>query len=111
VVQHALGKHTTISRIQGAKLKTKREIRVTNLCTKVPAEFLKMTVVHELAHLRQHNHDKESYQLCTYTEPVCRSIIAIIGCLGCFTLIFVLVGFFVFIAIGILHLVYCQLQR
>jgi hypothetical protein len=28
-----------------------------------------MIVVHELAHLKEHNHDKAFYQLCQYMEP------------------------------------------
>ncbi|MBC7680724.1 MAG: M48 family metallopeptidase, partial [Ferruginibacter sp.] len=31
--------------------------------------FLKMITVHELAHLKERNHDKPFYQLCTYMEP------------------------------------------
>lgn len=69
VVQHALGTHTTISRVQGSKLKAKREIRIASLFKEVPPAFLKMIVVHELAHLRERNHDKAFYQLCTYMEP------------------------------------------
>ena len=69
IVQHALGTHTTISRVQGNKLKAKREIRVASLFKDTPPEFLKMIVVHELAHLRERNHDKAFYQLCTYMEP------------------------------------------
>jgi predicted metal-dependent hydrolase len=34
-----------------------------------PPEFLKMIVVHELAHLRERNHDKAFYQLCCHMEP------------------------------------------
>ena len=69
IVQHALGTHTTVSRVQGSKLKAKREIRVASLFKDCPPEFLKMIVVHELAHLRERNHDKAFYQLCTYMEP------------------------------------------
>ena len=69
IVQHALGTHTTVSRVQGNKLKAKREIRVASLFKDGPAEFLKMIVVHELAHLRERNHDKSFYQLCAYMEP------------------------------------------
>ena len=69
IVQHALGTHTTISRVQGNKLKAKREIRVASLFKDTPPEFLKMIVVHELAHLRERSHDKPFYQLCTYMEP------------------------------------------
>ena len=34
-----------------------------------PAEFLSMITVHELAHLREREHDKAFYKLCTYMEP------------------------------------------
>lgn len=69
VVQNALGTHTTVSRVQGSKLKSKREIRIAALFKDAPTEFLRMIVVHELAHLRERNHDKAFYQLCTYMEP------------------------------------------
>ena len=69
VVQNALGTHTTISRVQGNKLKAKREIRIASLFKETPAPFLSMITVHELAHLRERNHDKAFYQLCTHMEP------------------------------------------
>ena len=69
VVQHALGTHTTIARVQGSKLKAKREIRVASLFKHVPEDFLKMIAVHELAHLKERQHDKAFYQLCNYMEP------------------------------------------
>lgn len=69
VVHHALGTHTSVSRVQGAKLKAKREIRIAALFRNVPPEFLRMIVVHELAHLKEKAHDKAFYQLCTYMEP------------------------------------------
>ncbi len=69
IVQQALGTHTTVSRVQGAKLKAKREIRIAALFKDCPPEFLRMIVVHELAHLREREHDKAFYQLCTYMEP------------------------------------------
>ncbi len=69
VVQHALGTHTTISRVQGNKLKSKRELRVASLFKDTPEPFLKMIVVHELAHLREREHDKAFYKLCTHMEP------------------------------------------
>ena len=53
VVQNALGTHTTISRVQGSRLKTKHEIRIASLFKDAPPEFLRMIVVHELAHLRE----------------------------------------------------------
>ncbi len=68
VVNQALGLHTSISRVQGTKLKAKREIRVSALFKFVPQEFLTMIVVHELAHLKCKDHDKAFYKLCTHME-------------------------------------------
>lgn len=69
VVRNALGTHTSISRVQGLKLKTKREIRVATVFREMPPEFLRMIVVHELAHIKEREHDKAFYQLCQYMEP------------------------------------------
>lgn len=69
VIQHALGTHTAISRVQGQKLKAKREIRVASVFREGPPEFLRMITVHELAHLKERDHDKAFYQLCAYMEP------------------------------------------
>lgn len=69
VIKQALGTHTTISRVQGAKLKTKREIRVAAIFKEMPTEFLRMIVVHELAHMKEREHDKAFYQLCQHMEP------------------------------------------
>jgi len=69
VIQHALGTHTTVSRVQGTQLKAKREIRVASLFKTTPPEFLKMIVVHELAHMKEREHGKAFYQLCEHMEP------------------------------------------
>ncbi len=66
VMKHALGTHTAISRVQGDKLKASREIRIATVFRDAPAEFLKMIVVHELAHLKEAEHNKAFYQLCTH---------------------------------------------
>lgn len=68
VIKNALGTHTYVSRVQGSKLKTKNEIRIASLFKWVPEEFLKMIPVHELAHLKEKDHNKAFYQLCTYME-------------------------------------------
>ena len=68
-VRNALGTHAAISRVQGSRLQAKREIRIASVFRDMPAEFLRMIVVHELAHLRQPAHDKAFYQLCLYMEP------------------------------------------
>jgi hypothetical protein len=69
VIKNALGTHTYVSRVQGGKLKAKHEIRIASLFKQVPEEFLKMIVVHELAHLKEKEHDKAFYKLCSYMEP------------------------------------------
>ena len=69
IEHHALGLNTAISRVQGGKLKAKKEIRISAFFKETPAEFLRMIVVHELAHLKERNHDKAFYQLCQYMEP------------------------------------------
>jgi predicted metal-dependent hydrolase len=68
VLHNALGTHTTVSRVQGGRLKAKREIRVAALFKEAPASFLKMIVVHELAHLKEREHGKAFYALCLHME-------------------------------------------
>lgn len=65
----ALGTHTFVSRVQGGKLKAKNEIRISHLFKQVPEPFLRMIVTHELAHLREKEHNKAFYKLCTHIEP------------------------------------------
>lgn len=69
VINDALGMHTFISRVQGGKLKSKNEIKIGTIFKNMPEEFLKMIVVHELAHIKEKAHDKAFYKLCTYMEP------------------------------------------
>lgn len=69
VLQNVLGLHTTISRVQGSRLKSKAEIRIASLFKTAAPEFLEMVVVHELAHLRERDHNKAFYQLCEHLLP------------------------------------------
>jgi len=69
LIHRALGLHTAISRVQGGKLKAKKEIRVAALFREAAPQFLQMIVVHELAHLREAEHNKAFYQLCQYMLP------------------------------------------
>lgn len=69
VVQQALGLHTAISRVQGGKLKAKHEIRIGTVFRDAPEAFLRMIAVHELAHLKEKQHDKAFYKLCCWMEP------------------------------------------
>jgi len=68
VIKNALGLHTVISRIQGNKLKRKNEIRVSGVFRKAPEAFLRMIVVHELAHLKEMEHNKAFYKLCCHMD-------------------------------------------
>lgn len=69
VEKQTLGLNTAISRVQGGKLKAKKEIRISAFFKTAPMAFLQMIVVHELAHLKERDHDKAFYQLCLHMEP------------------------------------------
>jgi predicted metal-dependent hydrolase len=69
VINNALGLHTFVSRVQGGKLKSKNEIRISRVFKKTPEAFLNMIVVHELAHLKEKNHSKAFYKLCQHMLP------------------------------------------
>jgi predicted metal-dependent hydrolase len=66
VIKNALGLHTFVSRVQGNKLKSKNEIRISDVFRKSPEAFLRMIVVHELAHLKEKDHNKAFYNLCCH---------------------------------------------
>ncbi|NNM70415.1 MAG: M48 family metallopeptidase [Gallionella sp.] len=69
VLHRALGLHRASSRVQGVRLRAHNEIRIAALFKDTPPEFLRMIVVHELAHLKEPLHDKAFYQLCLHMEP------------------------------------------
>ncbi|MDE1167079.1 MAG: M48 family metallopeptidase [Pseudomonas sp.] len=69
LTHRALGLHTNVSRVQGGKLKAKKEIRIASLFKEAAPEFLKMIVVHELAHFKESDHNKAFYQLCEHMQP------------------------------------------
>jgi len=69
IEKQTLGLNTAISRVQGGKLKAKKEIRISAFFKTAPLAFLQMIVVHELAHLKARDHDKAFYQLCLHMEP------------------------------------------
>ncbi|TLX59128.1 metal-dependent hydrolase [Stutzerimonas nosocomialis] len=69
LTHRALGLHSAVSRVQGGKLKAKKEIRVAALFREAAPEFLRMIVVHELAHLRESDHNRAFYKLCEHMLP------------------------------------------
>lgn len=69
VERRALGLHTSTSRVQGIKLKARRDIRISSIFREMPAEFLNMIAVHELAHFKVYEHNKAFYQLCLHMQP------------------------------------------
>lgn len=69
VINNALGLHSYVSRVQGNKLKSKNEIRVSSLFKQAPEALLSMIVVHELAHLKEKEHNKAFYRLCQNMLP------------------------------------------
>ncbi|MFV8753207.1 M48 family metallopeptidase [Nannocystaceae bacterium ST9] len=68
-LNHALGLQTHAVRVQGGKLKAKHELRVATIFKQAPLEFLDLVLVHELAHLREREHDKAFYRLCCHMLP------------------------------------------
>lgn len=69
VLHQALGLHSYVSRVQGNKLKAKNEMRIGSVFKSAPIEFLNMIVVHELAHIKEKEHNKAFYKLCMHMEP------------------------------------------
>ncbi|MGP4788095.1 YgjP-like metallopeptidase domain-containing protein [Psychrobacter sp. 1Y11] len=69
VLNQALGIHTYQSRVQGSKLKSHNSITVASVFKEAPLEFLRMIVVHELAHFKEKDHSKAFYQLCNHMQP------------------------------------------
>lgn len=67
--QQALGTHTAVSRVQGGRLKARREIRIASVFKQAPDALLRMIVAHEVAHLKEPAHDRAFYALCRHLEP------------------------------------------
>lgn len=58
LVHDALGLHTYAARAQGTRTKTKNELRIASIFKNAPEAFLRMVVIHELAHLKEKEHNK-----------------------------------------------------
>ncbi|WP_371188788.1 YgjP-like metallopeptidase domain-containing protein [Thalassotalea maritima] len=66
VINNALGLHTYRSKVHGNKIKAKNDIKIASLFKATPEPFLQMIAVHELAHLKEKEHNKAFYQLCQH---------------------------------------------
>jgi predicted metal-dependent hydrolase len=66
---NALGLHVTKARAHGGKVQKKREIRISAVFKDAPLDFLRMIVVHELAHMKYQDHSAAFYKLCCNLEP------------------------------------------
>ncbi|MBN1968392.1 MAG: M48 family metallopeptidase [Candidatus Delongbacteria bacterium] len=69
MMNHAFGLHSYTSRSHGNRVISKNEIRISSLFKNVPYRFLRMIVVHELAHLKEKEHNRAFYRLCETMEP------------------------------------------
>ena len=68
LIHHALGTQSFITFPHGGRLKAKRELRISSLFKCCPEPLLKMIVVHELAHLKEKEHNQAFYRLCVHME-------------------------------------------
>ena len=69
LINNALGLHSYVAKNHGGKIKSKNEIRIASVFRNAPEPLLRMLVVHELAHIKEKDHDKAFYQLCCHMEP------------------------------------------
>ena len=68
-VSQALGMHTRQTRIHGNKLRSHNSLSIASQFKTAPEAFLRMIVIHELAHFKETEHNKAFYQLCSHMEP------------------------------------------
>lgn len=68
-VRRTRGVNIRTSRVQGARLKTRREIRIAAVFREAAPEFLDTIAVHERAHRREAVRDKAFYRLCEHMLP------------------------------------------
>lgn len=68
-LENCLGRHRFISRVQGARLRASNEILIASVFKNCPLPFLRMIAIHELAHLKEKEHNRAFYNLCCHIEP------------------------------------------
>ncbi len=67
--KQALGIHAFKIKPHGRKTIRKNEIKISSTFKKMPLAFLEHIVVHELAHVKEKEHNKAFYRLCNNMQP------------------------------------------
>ncbi len=68
-LSNALGLQITRYNRSKSNIQSRNEIRISSLFKTAPLSILRMIVVHELAHLKEKEHNKSFYKLCSNIEP------------------------------------------
>lgn len=68
-LNNALGLHSFIPKVQGKKIKMINDIKISNNFKNMPYEFLYNVLIHEIAHLKEKEHNKAFYNLCQNMSP------------------------------------------
>ena len=69
MVFNALGTHTFKRQQHGKKLKAQHHIAIARQLKTAPESILRALVVHELAHFKEKDHNRNFYNLCCHMEP------------------------------------------
>jgi hypothetical protein len=69
MVFNALGTHTFKRQQHGKKLKAQHHIAIARQLKHAPESILRALVVHELAHFKEKDHNRNFYNLCCHMEP------------------------------------------
>ena len=65
----ALGLHSYIPIVHGRKIKMINDIKISSRFKSMPYEFLYNVLIHELAHLKEKDHNKAFFMLCEKMSP------------------------------------------
>lgn len=68
-LNNALGLHSYIPIQHGKKIKVINDIKISMNFKNMPYEFLYNVLIHEIAHLKEKEHDKAFYNLCQNMSP------------------------------------------
>lgn len=69
VANNALGLHSYIPVQHGKKIKVINDIKISNSFKNMPYDFLYNVLSHEIAHLKEKEHNKAFYNLCQNMSP------------------------------------------